>query len=377
MKYFILKLLVLALNILYLPFKLLETQNKIVMISRQSNKINDDFALLGKELEDDFDVVYLCKTLDGGIESKLKDKISYGFHIFTQMYHLATSKACILDSYCIVACILKHKKHLKIVQIWHSIGTLKQFGWQITDRKEGSNSRVAEIMKMHQNYDVVYCAGEAYKAAIAEGFNLPVEKFKIFTLPRIDLLKDGSYLRETRAAVFKRYPQLKQKQNVVYAPTFRKDESEFEKYFSELANCFDYEKYNLVVKLHPLSEITIDNDNIVVDRDFSTFQMITIAHKFISDYSCVIYEAGVAGVPLYFYNYDMEHYKDVRSLTINYDELPGFKSCNALELITALDNEYDYDYLKEYINKYVENTEKCTFKMAKDIKSLINFTEVK
>ncbi len=377
MKYFILKLFVFALNVLYLPFKLLKTKNKIVMISRQSNKINDDFSLLGKELEKDFDVVYLCKTLDGGIESKFKDKISYGFHIFTQMYHLATAKICILDSYCIVACILKHKKKLKIVQIWHSIGTLKQFGWQITDRKEGSDPRVAEIMKMHQNYDVVYCAGEAYKAAIAEGFNLPVEKFKIFTLPRIDLLKNSQYLNETREAIVHKYPQLVNKQNVVYAPTFRKDESEFEKYFSELADNFDYTKYNLIVKLHPLSKITINNSNVIIDRDFSTFQMITVAHKFISDYSCVIYEAGVAGVPLYFYNYDIDHYKDVRSLTVNYNELPGIKSGNASELVAALDEAYDYDYLKKYINKYIENTEKCAFKMAKDIKSLINFTEVK
>ncbi len=370
MKTLILKVLIFALNLIYLPFKLLKTRNKIVMISRQSNEINDDFRLLGAELEKDFQVVYLCKTLDGGIESSFKDKILYGFHIFTQMYHISTSKICVLDSYCIVASILKHKKELKIVQIWHSIGTLKQFGWQITDKGEGSSREIARVMKMHQNYDRVYCAGEAYKAAIAEGFNLPTEKFRIFTLPRIDLLKNEKYLSKTRADIFEKYPNLTEKENVVYAPTFRKDESEFNKNFEEFVKYFDFEKFNLIVKLHPLSKTTIDNDKVIFDRSFSTFEMITVADKFISDYSCVIYEAGVNNVPLYFYNYDFDKYKDVRSLTINYDELPGIKSGDPIELNKALSQDYDFNYLRSYIEKYIENTDNCAKKMANDIKSI-------
>ncbi len=371
MKILILKLFVVALNFIYLPFKLLKTKQKIVMISRQSNSVNDDFRLLGEKLENDFEVVFLCRTLDGGIDSSFKNKILYGLHLFTQMYHLATSRVCVLDSYCITASVLKHKNTLKIVQIWHSIGTLKKFGWQITDLKEGSSKAVAEAMKMHQNYDVVYCAGEAYKELIAEGFRLPLERFRIFTLPRIDLLKDENYIAKTRKAIFEKYPKLKQKLNVVYAPTFRKDDTLFSEHFSSLAKSFDFNKYNLILKLHPLSNIEVYDERVIIDKSFSTFQMITVADKFISDYSCVIYEAGVRGVPLYFYNYDMKSYCDVRSLTVNYEDLPGVKTGDAKELNKALSEEYDFEYLQNYISKYIENTERCAEKMAEDIKSLM------
>lgn len=260
------------------------------MISRQSNEINDDFILLGEEFKKKgYNVKYLCHTLDGGVNSTVFTKINYGFHMFTQMYHLATSEICVLDTYCLVVSILKHKPNLKIVQIWHSIGTLKQFGWQILGSKEGSSPEIAKTMKMHENYDAVYCAGEAYKDVLAQGFNISPEKVRIFTLPRIDLLCDETYQKNIKDAIYAKYPVLRDKPNVIYAPTFRKDESEFQKYFNELVDSFDFNKYNLVVKLHPLSKVTLDNKNAIIDSEFSTFQMISVADKFISDYSCVVY----------------------------------------------------------------------------------------
>ena len=244
----------------YLPFKLLKTTKKVVMISRQSNAVNDDFLLLGKEFEEkNFNVVYLCRTLDGGVNSTLLTKISYGFHLFTQMYHLATSEICILDTYCLTVSVLNHKKSLKIVQIWHSIGTLKQFGWQIAGSGEGSSKIIAETMNMHKNYDVIYCAGSAYKDFLAEGFGVDSNKIRIFTLPRIDLLNSEKYISETKENIIKEYPVLSEKQNVVYAPTFRKNDCEFNSHFDELIKEFDFDKYNLIVKLHPLSKTEVND----------------------------------------------------------------------------------------------------------------------
>ena len=36
--------------------------------------------------------------------------------------------------------------------------------------------------------------------------------------------------------------------------------------------------------------------------------MLFVADYVISDYSCIVYEAAVRDIPLYFYNYDMEEY---------------------------------------------------------------------
>ncbi len=372
MKVFVLKLFNLALNCIYAFFKLLKAQKKVVMISRQSNSVNDDFKLLGEALEKKgVKVVYLCRTLDGGVNSTILTKVSYGFHLFTQMYHLATSRVCVLDSYCLTASLLKHKKSLKIVQLWHTVGKMKQFGWQIIDKGEGSSSLIANAMKMHANYDVVYYASENYKQVLVEGFNTPAEKFRKLTLPRIDLLNDEAYITKTRNAIFEKYPVLKEKENVIYAPTFRKNESEFNENFNNLLNAFNFEKYNLIVNLHPLTKVKVTDSRVIVNSGFSTFQMLTCASKMISDYSCVIYEAGVKNIALYFYNYDMENYDTARGFVIDYNELPGYKEKSAAELVESLEKPYDYEYLKAFINKYVENTKGCTEKMAADIIGLM------
>lgn len=363
----LLKIMIPILNIIYLFYKILPTQNKIVMISRQSNKINKDFDLIGKKLSKKYKVVYLCKTLDGGVKSKTKTKILYGLHMFTQMYHLATSKVCILDSYCPTVSILKHKKSLTIIQMWHSIGTMKKFGWGILDKKEGSYSDIAKIMKMHKNYDVVYASAEAYKEHLSIGFNISIDKIKTYTLPRIDLLNDKKYKDQIRKKIYKKYPQLKKKKNIIYAPTFRKNESEFNKHLEDLIKNLDLKKYNLILKLHPLSKVKINNKKIIVDKKFSTFEMLFIADKLISDYSCVIYEAGVLDIPLYFYNFDIENYEVVRGLALDYNELPGYSEKTAKELVKKIEEPYDMEYLKQFINKYVENTKKCTDKIVKDI----------
>lgn len=373
MKVLILKGFILALNIIYTFFKaFLKTQRKVVMISRQSNEVNDDFRLLGEALEKKrVKVVYLCRTLDGGVNSTIFTKISYGFHLFTQMYHLATSRVCVLDSYCLTVSVLKHKKSLKVAQLWHTVGKMKQFGWQIIGKGEGSSPLIATTMKMHANYDVVYYAGEDYKEVLMEGFNATADKFRKCTLPRIDLLNDEEYINTTRKLVFGKYPELQEKQNVIYAPTFRKNESEFFKAFSELLDEFDFDKYNLIVNLHPLSKTVVEDKRVIINTEFSTFQMLTCADKMISDYSCVVYEAGIKNIPLYFYNYDMKNYGNVRGLVIDYDELPGYKSQDARTLVESLDKPYDYDYLKSFINKYVENTVNCTEKMAEDIHNMM------
>ncbi len=373
MKVLILKGFILALNIIYTFFKaFFKTQRKVVMISRQSNEVNDDFRLLGEALEKKgVKVVYLCRTLDGGVNSTIFTKISYGFHLFTQMYHLATSRVCVLDSYCLTVSVLKHKKSLKVAQLWHTVGKMKQFGWQIIGKGEGSSPLIATTMKMHANYDVVYYASEDYKQVLVEGFNTPEDKFRKFTLPRIDLLNDDEYINKTRKEIFSKYPVLKDKPNVIYAPTFRKNENEFTENFNKLLDAFDFDKYNLIVNLHPLTKVKVNDSRVIVNSGFSTFQMLTCADKMISDYSCVVYEAGVKNIPLYFYNYDMNNYDVARGFVIDYSELPGYKEPDAKTLVQSLEKPYDYDYLKTFINKYVENVTDCTKKMAEDILSLI------
>ena len=103
-----------VLNVIYTFIKLFPTQNKIVMLSRQSNIPSMEFRMLRDEIlkqDEKIKVVLLSKMLGESIRSKA----GYCLHLFTQMYHIATAKVVILDSYCIAVSVLKHKKSLKVI----------------------------------------------------------------------------------------------------------------------------------------------------------------------------------------------------------------------------------------------------------------------
>lgn len=360
----VIKIGIIILNIIYSFIKLFPVKKKVTMISRQSDIPSDDFCMIRDEIirrDQQVRVVLLCRTLDGGVKATVFNKFKYCFHMLTQMYHIATSEVVILDTYCMVISILKHKKELKIIQMWHSIGTMKKFGYTALDTAEGSRSKLAYAMKMHQNYDFVFGASDAYKDHLAAGFNCDIEKIVTMPLPRVDLLRSAEYAGQTRARIYSVYPNLKDKPTILYCPTFRKDETEFAEAFRKLYEAVDHDRYHFVVKLHPLSRVKL-GENALVAEGFSSFEMLFAADYVISDYSCIIYEAGILNIPLYFYNFDMDFYTGGRGLAIDYEhELPGVISKDPKVIVDAIENrDYNMEELRRFTNKYIEPTEHAT-----------------
>lgn len=367
-KYFV-SLFRVVMQFFYTIIKVFPVKNKVVMISRQSNEPNIDFKLLKDKLDDQYQVVMLCRTLDGGVSAGIFSKFTYFFHMFKQMYHLATSKVVILDTYCILVSLLHHRKSLKVIQIWHSIGTMKKFGYSAVGSKEGSSMALAKMMHMHENYDYVLCSSLKYKEHLAAGFNCDINKIVEYPLPRIDLLTDDNYQKVLKEKIYTEYPQLKDKKNIIYCPTFRKENDQSEKYINELKEYLP-SGYNLIIKLHPLSKIQIESNYLYTCDKFQTTELFSIADAVISDYSCVIYEAAILNIPIYFYAYDFDDYIGSRGLAIDYvNELPGIITKSAFIIMDSIKNgNYDFERLNQFCMKYVKNTKHAT----KDIVDFIN-----
>lgn len=360
------KMMALLMNLIYAVIKfVVPTREEVVLISRQSNIPSLDFQLLNEELSHrGAKTIMLCKTLDKSILGA----ISYGFHMLRQMYHVAGAQVLIIDGYCIVASMLKHKKVLTIIQIWHSMGSMKEFGYTAMGKEEGASFKLAKAMRMHRNYDYVMISSEAYRMDMARGFDCDAHKIRIYPLPRVDLLTGKKpYEGEIRSKIYKRYEQLQNKENILYCPTFRKgDESKLEVALNSLIKEIDFESYNFIVKLHPLSQISITDSRVIIAQEFSTFDMIFVADYVISDYSCVVYEAAVRNIPLYFFAFDLEKYEKSRGLAIDYSaECPGPISPDARQIMDAIESrEYNWKALKLFADKYVQPTEHATEAMT-------------
>lgn len=355
------------LNFMYTIIKILPVQDKIVFLSRQHDESNVDFNLMGNQLHNDYPdykIVVLTKMIHKGLWAKF----SYFFHMLRQMYYLATSRVAVLDTYCITVSILHHKKTLKVVQLWHAIGAFKKFGYSILDKEEGSSRFMAEMMQMHENYDYV-CTSSKYTAPFfAEAFNVPMSKMIIKPLPRLDCILQAAYQKDKIKEIFKRYPELQNsgKKIILYAPTFRKDDTDMQKPVNELLNYFDQDEYFLIIKLHPLTEQNITGNGFLQDEHFNTLDMCLLADYVITDYSAIVYEAALLKKPLFFYAFDYSAYAMKRDFYIDYDhDMPQRIMYTAKEIAEAVkSDDYDMDRIETFIN---QNVEKPVTTYTKDI----------
>lgn len=345
-----------ALNCIYSIFKLFPVKKKITYISRQSNTLPLDFDLVIREMSRRHPE-YQQVTLTKMIGKSIPEKIGYCFHMFRQMYHIATSEMVVLDTYCIAVSLLRQRKSLIVIQMWHALGAMKKFGYSILDKGEGTNHSLAEAMRMHRNYTYVFSSSEFCSQFFAEAFNVPRERMRVMPLPRLDLLRNPEHTEAVEKEILRQYPQLsdKRKKIIVYAPTFRKEggsfeEKELEAAAEKLAKAVDYDRYNLVAKFHPLSGITLRNDNVIQDKKFSTIDFCQLADAVILDYSAVVFEIAMLGKPMYFYAFDYDSYMENRDVYIDFKKyVPGIITGDPQKLMTAIDgNETDPDRQKAF-----------------------------
>ncbi|MDD4624466.1 MAG: CDP-glycerol glycerophosphotransferase family protein [Bacilli bacterium] len=355
------KLFKFHLKIIYFFMKLRKTDpKKVLLISRESNNVSLDFSLLKKEMDKKYKVIVLTKKINKGFINS----ILYYFHILKQMYHLSNSKVCLVDTYIIPVSILKHKKDLLIIQTWHSLAAIKQFGYQTLNKESGRNYKLSMLMDMHKNYDYVISGSNEMIKYFSKAFNVDEDKFISIGLPRIDYLIDNEKILKNK--IYKKYPKLKTKKTILYAPTFRRyDDNSIDK----LIDSTDLSKYNLIVKTHPVKEVKFNKEKVFTCDEFSSIDLLTISDFLITDYSAIAIEGLVLDIPLFFYVNDYDEYSKKNGLNIDlFKELPGYTYKSPRQLMKKLDsNNYDMLLLKRFKDKYLTNQKGNSTKLIVDL----------
>lgn len=369
----ILKIGIVVFNLIYYVYKLFPSENKIVFISRQNDEPSLDCLLLSKAICDKEENIEIVKEFRR-IPDSFIGKIKYVLYMLTrQMYLFATSKVVILDGYCILASVLNHKKDLRIVQMWHAMGALKKFGYAALGNEEGKDPEISKILQMHRNYDYVICSSENCVNYYEEAFRIEKEKIIIASLPRVDLLVDSKKISFTQEKIYKTYPNLRKKKNILYVPTFRMHAKMQEK-VQDLIAKIDLTKYNLIVKLHPLTKENMELGQVLECEEYSALELLDVANYVISDYSAFIFEVAVAQKPLFLYTFDLEEYIHQRGFFIDYcKEMPSKQYRSAGEVANAIErDEFDMPKIKQFADKYVEYKSGCSQKLADFICALYN-----
>ena len=339
-----------CLSALYGIMKVFPTKfDKVLFLSRQSDELSLDFCMLKEELQkrrSRIEIKAVCNRLDDSGSGIL------GFAVDTlrSMYHLATSRVCVLDAYWPAVSLLRHKEQLTVIQMWHALGKIKKSGYQTLDKASGRSGEMARLLCMHRNYDYIVAGGRAWNPYYCQSFDTTEDKLLNIGLPRIDYLLETE--EENRRAATEAYPQLDEKQVILYAPTFRRNiELNWQKLLEEI----DFRKYILIVKGHPNQEIRLEREGVLLCPEFSAVELLAVCDYLITDYSAIAVEAAVLNKKTYYYLYDYEEYAEKNGINVNpFISMPGCAFKDARSLVASLESgEYNQQALDRYRTEYL------------------------
>ena len=339
-----------CLSLVYGFLKMFPTKtNKVLFLSRQADELSLDFSMLKDELlrqKPDVKIVAICNRLD---DSK-KGILGFAWDTLYSMFHMATSSVCILDAYWPAVSILKHKKSLTVIQMWHAIGKIKKSGYQTLDMASGRSRKTAELLAMHRNYDIIIAGGEAWNPYYCLSFDTTEDKLVNIGLPRID------HLLQTEAAnkksIYEVYPELKEKQVILYAPTFRRN---MELQWEPLLDEINFDKNILIIKGHPNQKIECNHPGVMMCPAFKAVDLLAVCDYLITDYSAIAVEAAVLNKKTYYYLYDFDAYMENNGINVSpFDSMPGCAFRDAKSLMEDLESGmYKQDVLDAYRSRYL------------------------
>lgn len=361
------------------------------ILERDDNKeINEQLKKDIEELQKqkiEKQVLFLSIRKDGELEGNAKALYPYikgkKVVIAKQLPHtyeeevniireITRSKVIITDDYVRDLRYFPLKGKQRVIQLWHACGAFKKFG------QRGTNISKTTDRATHVQYDAVCVSGDAVRPIYADAFGLDINKIRALGVPRTDLFFNEEYKKEIRKQILKKYPSLRFKEVILYAPTFRDVGDDRTQFHPDL----DFERLSkklrwnqvFVICPHPVMKNEIVDKtykNIKVIRDFSTNEMMFASSMLITDYSSVIFEYALLKKPIAFYCYDLPVYN--RGFYLNYpDDLPGnvYQTQEELENFLRNKKEHVADKKHEsFVKKYMSA---CDGHSCERIARLIN-----
>lgn len=343
--------------VLYTFYKITKKQNpkKVLFISDSRSDITGNFEYIYKRLqkEKDYELnTFLKKTIKEHKTFKEKKEL---------MKLIAESKFVLIDDFYPLIYTLKLRKNTRLIQVWHAMGAFKTVGYSRMGKVGGPTS----YSLTHRNYSATIVSSEGIRKNYAEAFNMDIKKVHATGIPRTDIFFDKDYKSKVEKRIYKKYPKLKDKKVILFAPTFRGNGQATAYYdFSLLDFKKIKEKYSkdyvFIVRPHPftknLNDMPKEDDfyiSLTEEREINDLLFIT--DILITDYSSVIFENSLLNNKAIFFVPDLEEYIESRDFYYDFKKYTYGDVCrNMDELLKAIDNpKLDTKKLKEFKEYFV------------------------
>lgn len=222
-------------------------------------------------------------------------KFDNGFSLFLKLIPtLMRSKLILIDNYFPFMGAIVKTKQMRVTQLWHANGAIKEFGFSDPSTSQRSLSAQSRFQKVYDATDDIVVGSQKMASIFRINYRLDGHQMRTLGYPRSDKFKNNEWMAQVRTQFFKSYPKLKDKRLILYAPTYRKDvQFSFAPNFENLKLP---QNAVLILRLHPhlqdLEKYWEQKASFItsIDPKISTDELLTVADTLITDYSSILFD---------------------------------------------------------------------------------------
>lgn len=259
----------------------------------------------------------------------------------------ANCRALFICNYFVPCTACNKRSDTTVVQLWHSCGALKKFGY---DSSEDISPHLKSSVT--KNIDLITVSSQECVRAFNSAFRLSGDIVKPLGVSRTDMFFQHGFEQRCRDEFFEQYPQYKGKKIVLYAPTFRGNASKCwcvgEEYAARLQEKLG-DDYAVLIKMHPRLHSNLTN------CDFPTNKLFPVADLLITDYSSLVFEYALFKKPIVLFVPDLQEYK--RGFYLDFElDMPGVIVTDGEKLSDEVQNAFKSFYSGSYdrfLEKYM------------------------
>lgn len=358
-------------KLFYIIFCLIPINDrKVVFASDSRSELNGNFFFVYEEL--------YKRNLDLKINFVFKERINnkkFLLELLKIAFQFATAKVILLDDFYPLIYALKIRKNADLIQIWHAAGAFKTFGYSRVGHPGGPSLK----SKNHKNYTKAIVSGEGVRQNYAEGFGITVDKVFPTGVPRSDIFFDEEYKVHVEKTLLQKYPFLKEKKVILFAPTFRGNGQSSAHYPFEVLNLKSlyeelHEEYVFLFKIHPFvqNKLNIPYEYADFFYDLSDYReindLLLVTDILITDYSSVCFEFALLNKPMLFFAFDVGEYIEARDFYYDYfDFIPGPLLKSTSEIIEAIkEGKFELEKIEPFVKYFFDDTLGCASKNVVD-----------
>lgn len=326
------------------------------------------------------------KALDERLKERGLDKeykISYSFSKTLQqskwktfltwsrlLWLIAKQDIIFVDDYVPIFKTIHLRKDTRLVQLWHAGVGFKSVGYS----RFGRSGSPLPLDSCHRQYTNAVVGGKGLIEVYEEVFGIPKELILPYGLARLDGYMDSGKIEKYKENFYSRYPELRSKKIILFAPTYRGKTQDEAYYPSEWITteqirelCGD--EYIFAYKMHPFitEKVVIDESCKSFIYDFSAEKDINelfyVTEILITDFSSNIYEFSLQKKPIIFFAPDKDFYQLTRGVHRTLDEAPGVVCVTFDEVIKTV---HEKVFQTDKVEKFVEDSFDDQKKLASD-----------